>query len=29
MRNVTRAVVLGAITLMVIGGSIPASAKDR
>jgi hypothetical protein len=27
MRNVTRGVVLGAIVLMVIGGSIPASAK--
>ena len=27
MRNVTRGVVLGAIVLMVIGGSVPASAK--
>ena len=29
MRSVTRGVVLGAIVLMVIGGSIPASAKPR
>ena len=27
MRNVTRGVVVGAIVLMVIGGSVPASAK--
>ena len=27
MRDVARGVVLGAIALMVIGGSVPASAK--
>lgn len=27
MRNVTRGVVVGAIVLMVVGGSVPASAK--